>query len=335
MRLYPNVKLNLGLRVLGVRPDGYHELETLFVPCDAFYDRMEIVPSEVFSLKIVGPSYGNWPVEKDLVAKAWMLFRDEFGIDSVSVLLEKNSPVGAGLGGGSADAAFMIRALNDIFSLELDDATLAALAARLGSDCPFFIYNRPMFASGRGEVLEPFPLDLSAYRIEVKVPAGVSVSTAEAYAGLDAEAGRQSVSAPAAVQSPLSACRQSVSAPAAVQSPLSASGCTQGRQSVSAPATSIAPLSASGSTQGGQRSQTTSALPQSPAMPQPAPMSLREALTLPIAQWRDCVFNDFERSVFPAHPEIAALKEDFYARGAIYAAMSGSGSAVFGIFPAI
>ncbi|MBR1632972.1 MAG: 4-(cytidine 5'-diphospho)-2-C-methyl-D-erythritol kinase [Bacteroidales bacterium] len=273
MRLYPNVKLNLGLRVLGLRPDGYHELETLFVPCDAFHDRMEIVPSEVFSLKILGPSYGNWPVEKDLVAKAWILFRDEFGIDPVSVLLEKNSPVGAGLGGGSADAAFMIRALNDIFSLELDDATLAALAARLGSDCPFFIYNRPMFASGRGEVLEPFPLDLSAYRIEVKVPAGVSVSTAEAYAGLDAEAGRQSVSAPAAAQSS--------------------------------------------------------------AMPQPAPMPLREALTLPIAQWRDCVFNDFERSVFPAHPEIAALKEDFYARGAIYAAMSGSGSAVFGIFPAI
>ena len=286
------MKLNLGLRVLGVRPDGYHELETRFVPCDAFHDRMEIVPSEIFSLKIVGPSYGNWPVEKDLVAKAWMLFRDEVGIDPVSVLLEKNSPVGAGLGGGSADAAFMIRALNDIFSLELDDATLAALAARLGSDCPFFIYNRPMLASGRGEVLEPFPLDLSAYRIEVKVPAGVSVSTAEAYAGLDAAAGRQSVSAPAT-------------------------------------------LSASGSTQGGQRSQTTSALPQSPAMPQPAPMSLREALTLPIAQWRDCVFNDFERSVFPAHPEIAALKEDFYARGAIYAAMSGSGSAVFGIFPAI
>lgn len=291
MRLYPNVKLNLGLRVFGVRPDGYHELETLFVPCDAFHDRMEIVPSEVFSLKIVGPSYGNWPVEKDLVAKAWMLFRDEFGIDPVSVLLEKNSPVGAGLGGGSADAAFMIRALNDIFSLELDDATLAAFAARLGSDCPFFIYNRPMFASGRGEVLEPFPLDLSAYRIEVKVPAGVSVSTAEAYAGLDAAAGKPSVPVPAT---------------------LSASGSTQGRQSVSAPAAS-----------------------QSPAMPQPAPMPLREALTLPIAQWRDCVFNDFERSVFPAHPEIAALKEDFYARGAIYAAMSGSGSAVFGIFPAI
>lgn len=273
MRLYPNVKLNLGLRVLGVRPDGYHELETLFVPCDAFHDRMEIVPSEVFSLKILGPSYGNWPVEKDLVAKAWMLFRDEFGIDPVSVLLEKNSPVGAGLGGGSADAAFMIRALNDIFSLELDDATLAAFAARLGSDCPFFIYNRPMLASGRGEVLEPFPLDLSAYRIEVKVPEGVAVSSAEAYAGLDA------------------------AQPACVGS-------------------DVAKMDGAG-----------------PARVQPLP--LRKALALPVAQWRDAVVNDFERSVFPAHPEIAALKEDFYARGAIYAAMSGSGSAVFGIFPAV
>lgn len=257
MTVYPNVKLNLGLRVLGRRPDGYHELETLFVPCDAFHDRLEISPSESFSLKIVGSSYGNWPVEKDLVARAWMLFRDEFGIDPVSVLLEKNSPVGAGLGGGSADAAFMIRALNDIFSLELDDAALAAIAARLGSDCPFFIYNSPMFATGRGEILEPFALDLSGYRIEVAIPEGVAVSTAEAYAGLDA---------------------------------------TQ---------PSCAPC-----------------------------LPLREALALPVAQWRDAVVNDFERSVFPAHPEIAALKAQMYARGAVYAAMSGSGSAVFGLFPA-
>ena len=272
MTVYPNVKLNLGLRVLGRRPDGYHELETLFVPCDAFHDRLEISPSESFSLKIVGSSYGNWPAEKDLVAKAWMLLRDEFGIDPVSVLLEKNSPVGAGLGGGSADAAFMIRALNDIFSLELDDAALAALAARLGSDCPFFIYNSPMFATGRGEILEPFALDLSGYRIEVAIPEGVAVSTAEAYAGLDAA---------------LPSCAGS----------------------------DVAKLAGAG-----------------PARVQPLP--LRKALALPVAQWRDAVVNDFERSVFPTHPEIAALKAQMYTRGAVYAAMSGSGSAVFGLFPA-
>lgn len=288
MTVYPNVKLNLGLRVLGRRPDGYHELETLFVPCDAFHDRLEISPSESFSLKIVGSSYGNWPAEKDLVAKAWMLLRDEFGIAPVSVLLEKNSPVGAGLGGGSADAAFMIRALNDIFSLEQDDAALAALAARLGSDCPFFIYNSPMFATGRGEVLEPFALDLSGYRIEVAIPEGVAVSTAEAYAGLDAA---QPASAPCHPRHRERGDRIAV-------------GSSEARRSAG------------------------------PAPSGAQPLPLREALTLPVTQWRDAVVNDFERSVFPPHPEIAALKAQMYTRGAVYAAMSGSGSAVFGLFPA-
>ncbi|MBP5566671.1 MAG: 4-(cytidine 5'-diphospho)-2-C-methyl-D-erythritol kinase [Bacteroidales bacterium] len=254
MTVYPNVKLNLGLRVLGKRPDGYHDLETLFIPYDGFRDELEIVPAPEFSIEIGGPCYRGWDPAEDLTARAWRLLRDECGIAPVRISLTKNSPVGAGLGGGSADGAFALRALNDIFSLGLDDAALAGFASRLGSDCPFFIYNRPMLATGRGEILEPFELDLSAFRIEVAIPEGVAVSTKEAYAGV---------------------------------------------------------------------------------IPSEAKESISTILARPVETWPGCLVNDFERSVFPGHPEIAALKEDFYRRGALYAAMSGSGSAVFALFPAI
>ena len=259
MTVYPNVKLNLGLRVLGKRPDGYHDLESLFIPCDAFRDELCIEPAEEFGIEIGGPCYRGWDPSEDLTARAWRLLRDEFGIGPVRISLTKNSPVGAGLGGGSADGAFALRALSDLFGLGLSDAALAGSAARLGSDCPFFIYNRPMFASGRGEVLEAFDIDLSGYRLEVAVPEGVAVSTREAYAGLD-----------------------------------------EGTPS-----------------------------------PASAEESLRTTLARPVETWPGRLVNDFERSVFPSHPEIPALKEDFYRRGAAYAAMSGSGSAVFALFPAI
>ena len=260
MTVYPNVKLNLGLRVLGKRPDGYHELESLFIPWDGFRDELCVEPAAEFGIEIGGPCYRGWDPSEDLTARAWRLVRDEFGIGPVRIRLTKNSPVGAGLGGGSADGAFALRALSELFGLGLSDDALAALAARLGSDCPFFIYNRPMFVSGRGDVLEAFDIDLSGYRIEVAVPEGVAVSTKEAYAGLD-----------------------------------------KGNKDV---------------------------------IPSEAKESLREVLRLPVPDWRGRLVNDFERSVFPAHPEIAALKERFYAEGASYAAMSGSGSAVFALFPA-
>lgn len=262
MTVYPNVKLNLGLRVLGKRPDGFHELETLFIPCDAFRDELEIVPSEEFGISVGGPAYRGWDPAGDLTARAWEMLHAGYDIPPVKIRLVKNSPVGAGLGGGSADGAFALRALDEMFALGLSSEVLARLAARLGSDCPFFIYNRPMFATGRGEVLEPFDIDLSGFRIEVAVPEGVAVSTREAYAGLDAE--------------------------------LPAQGGT--------------PLG--GST-----------------------FPLREALGRPVSEWRKLLTNDFERSVFPLHPEIAGLKNDFYAKGATYAAMTGSGSAVFALFP--
>lgn len=255
MTVYPNVKLNLGLRVLGKRPDGYHELESLFIPWDGFRDKLCVEPAAEFGIEIGGPCYRGWDPSEDLTARAWRLMRDEFGVGPVRIRLTKNSPVGAGLGGGSADGAFALRALSDLFGLGLSDDALAALAARLGSDCPFFIYNRPMFVSGRGDVLEAFDVDLAGYRIEVAVPEGVAVSTKEAYAGID------------------------------------------------------------GMPLGGNTS------------------TLRKVLRSPVTSWRGRLVNDFERSVFPAHPEIAALKERFYAEGAIYAAMSGSGSAVFALFP--
>ena len=261
MILRPNVKLNLGLRVLGRRPDGFHELETLFIPCFEYCDELTIEPSRELGIEIDGPCYRGWDPSGDLTARAWTLLRDEFGIGPVHIHLTKNSPVGAGLGGGSADGAFALRMLNDIFGLGLTDAALAEFAARLGSDCPFFIYNRPMFATGRGEILEPFDIDLTPYRIEVAVPEGVAVSTKEAYTGLDAQEGGM-------------------------------------------------PLEGSTTRQ-------------------------KDVLRLPVSQWRERLVNDFERSVFPIHPEIEALKQQFYKRGAVYASMSGSGSAVFALFPAI
>ena len=160
MTVYPNVKLNIGLRVLGKRPDGYHELQTAFVPCYAYSDCLEIVPAASFGVEIFGPEYSGWDSSEDLTARAWRLLRADFGIPPVRISLEKRSPVGAGLGGGSADGAFALAALNEMFSLGLPKERLAEYAALLGSDCPFFIYNFPMFGSGRGEVLEPLRLPL-------------------------------------------------------------------------------------------------------------------------------------------------------------------------------
>lgn len=253
MTVSPIVKLNIGLRVLGRREDGFHELETVFYPFDGFHDTLEIVRSDKFEVQIDGPCYTGWDPDRDLTAKAWNLLHDAYGIGPVRIRLEKTSPVGAGLGGGSADGAQALRMLSELFSLGLSDGKLAEFAASLGSDCPFFIYSRPMLAKGRGEILSDFPLDLGAYEIRVELPSGVAVSTREAYAGIDSR-----------------------------------------------------PLP-------------------------PAPLPSQAAL-LPVEEWKDALVNDFETSVFPLHPQIAALKEKFYRQGALYASMSGSGSAVFGIF---
>ena len=271
MILYPNIKLNLGLHVLRRRADGYHDLETLFVPCDAYHDRLEIVPCEG-PARFVGSENVTW--SDDLSMRAYRLLAEEFGLPPVEIRLDKRTPVGAGLGGGSADAAFTLRALRDLFALRLTDADLAARAARLGSDCAFFIYNRPMLGTGRGEVLEPFEIDLSAWRIEVVVPDGISVSTAEAYRGI-VPRDRRAVIPSVAKESP-----------------------------------SVMP-----------------------GFDRASPSDLKSILRRPVEEWKTLLVNDFEPTVFAAHPGLADLKRDLYDRGAVYAAMSGSGSALFGLFP--
>lgn len=254
---YPNVKINLGLHIMRKRPDGYHDLETLFVPFFGITDILEIELSRTGedSISIQG---GSWDPMTDLCWKALQMLKADFELPAFEIRLTKRAPVGAGLGSGSSDAVFTLRMISELAGLGLDDAALVSYAARLGSDCAFFVYNRPMFGEGRGEILSPFDMDLSAYELKVEVPAGVAVSTREAYAGVTP--------------------RESAGASAA------------------------------------------------------AAADLREILARPVEQWKDTLENDFERSVFAAHPEIAALKQDFYVRGAVYAAMSGSGSSVFALF---
>ena len=275
MILHPGVKINLGLNILRKRPDGYHDLETLFVPVSSLHDTLEVVTGEGYGttadhireaydpsqreqaisadgklmITVARQEGVHWNPLHDLCAKAYFLLAEDFKLPPLKIFLEKNSPVGAGLGGGSADAAFTLRAIDGLCGLGLSDAALAAYAAKLGADCPFFIYNRPMFASGRGEILEEFSLPIP-FRVELVIPEGISVSTKEAYRGV------------------------------------------------------------------------------TPAMP---PIPLREVLQSP-STWKENLRNDFEPSVFALHPELAALKADLYARGAFYAAMSGSGSALFGLF---
>ncbi len=254
MKSSPNCKINLGLHVVGKRPDGYHDLQTLFLPVHSFCDELVIEPTTNphTTMHQDGFVLDNAP-DDNLCIRAYRLLHDEFGIPPVTIRLTKHIPFGAGLGGGSSDAAFTLKMLNEMFSLDLSVGGLEQRAARLGADCAFFIQNRPAYATGIGDQLEPIDLDLTPYRIVVEIPPAEHVSTREAYAGLHLR--------------------------------------------------------------GGDRPD------------------LRQAVCCPIEDWRALIVNDFESSVFPAHPAIAALKEDLYHRGALYASMTGSGAAVFGIFP--
>ena len=304
---YPPIKINLGLNVLRKREDGFHDLETLFLESGRFHDTLEIVTGDDYSrtMASLAARYGDrggisdgdipalaqgisengklmitvaraegvdWDVRKDLCAKAYALLDNDFNMPPAKIYLEKNSPVGAGLGGGSADAAYTLTMLNDICALGLSTEQLAGYAARLGSDCAFFIFGRPMFGEGRGEVLTPFELAVGIidaggpacpctrehpekgrpqYELQIVIPEGISVSTAEAYRGI------------------------------------------------------------------------------TPAIPE---MRLKDVLARPVSEWKDLLVNDFEATVFKAHPELAAIKQSLYDSGAVYASMSGSGSALFALY---
>ncbi len=251
MILFPNCKINLGLDILRRREDGYHDLETAMIPVCGLCDVLEILPRSGSGVDFTASGLTlDCRPEKNLCLRAWQLMADRYGIGGIRMHLHKVIPFGAGLGGGSADAAFALVGLDRMFGLELDTVTLEALAAELGSDTAFFVRNEPQMARGRGEMLEPLALPLAGIGIViVKLP--VSVSTAQAYAGVT---------------------------------------------------------------------------PRQPKKP------LAERLAVGMESWRATVTNAFEPSVFATHPELAALKERLYALGADYAAMSGSGSALFGLF---
>ncbi len=181
MITFPNAKINLGLQITEKLPNGYHAINTCFYPIPVC-DVLEFVESKKtnFSssgIDIPGDSKSN------LVLKAYQLLKKDFNLPNIDTHLLKHIPIGAGLGGGSADAAFMLKALNDHFQLFLDDSFLETYAEQLGSDCPFFISNQPAYATGTGTELEPFELDLTGLWM-VLVNPGIHVSTAEAYAGV-------------------------------------------------------------------------------------------------------------------------------------------------------
>ncbi|MDP1726795.1 MAG: 4-(cytidine 5'-diphospho)-2-C-methyl-D-erythritol kinase [Bacteroidota bacterium] len=256
MLVFSNCKINLGLHILNKRPDAYHNLETVFYPLN-LCDVLEVIKGNdtpYSKIKIIteGISIGE-KTEKNLIAKAYHLLDSVYGLEPVTFCLLKNIPLGAGLGGGSGNAAFTLKLLNQLFDLKISDEQLINYAGQLGSDCAFFIKNKPCFASGRGEILHEINLDLSMYSIVIVKPP-VHVSTKEAFCNLKSS--------------------------------------------------EIINLN----------------------------HPLRDIINLPIAHWKDHLFNDFESSVFSTYPILAEIKDTLYREGALYAAMSGSGSAIFGIF---
>ena len=216
-----------------------------------FRDVLEVVPAATTDLHLSGRTI-DAPRESNLAWKAYELLQQHShgSLTPLAIFLHKAIPAGAGLGGGSADAAFMLQLLNDYAQLGISKEVLAHLAAQLGSDCPFFIYNQPMLGKGRGEILQPVNLDLSAYSIQIVLP-GLHISTAQAFAGIT---------------------------------------------------------------------------------PQAAAIDWQALCNTPVAQWNNMLRNDFEPTVFKQAPRLQEIKANLYEAGALYAAMSGTGSAIFGIF---
>ncbi|KAA9333606.1 4-(cytidine 5'-diphospho)-2-C-methyl-D-erythritol kinase [Adhaeribacter soli] len=248
MIAFPNAKLNIGLNITERRPDGFHNLESVFYPvkwCDA----LEILPAEetVFTssgIPIPGSS------ESNLCLKAYGQLQADFDLPPVKMHLHKNIPIGAGVGGGSSDAAFALKMLDELFALNIGRERLEDYARQLGSDCAFFIHNKPVFAKEKGDVFEPVALDLGQYTCLVVYP-DLHITTAEAYGKIK---------------------------------------------------------------------------------PKPAEVSLREAIQNGITTWQKTITNDFETALFSTYLVLPQLKAQLYQSGALYASMTGSGSAVFGIF---
>ena len=260
MKLFPNCKINIGLRVVRKREDGYHDLQTIFYPVYGLHDELEVEAIDNFELGIKNFEFiqdglaVDCPAEDNLIIKCYLRMREKYPqIGNVRIRFRKNIPFGAGLGGGSSDAAHMAIALNEIFHLGLTREQLAHEVRGLGADCPFFIYNTPCYAEGIGDQLTPIPLDLSNLRL-VMIKPQCGVSTREAYSGI--------------------------------------------------------------------RLSDPSDMP-----------NLSD--TSDLAALLNHATNDFEHTVFALHPELADIKKRLLDAGAIYAAMSGSGSTIFGLFPTL
>ncbi len=181
MITFPNAKINIGLNITERRPDGYHNLETVFYPVK-IYDALEIIPADEMSFNASGLGIPG-RVEDNLCLKGYDLLKKDFNLPPINIHLHKHIPIGAGLGGGSADAAFFIKLLNKEFSLGLDSQQMCAYGSQLGADCAFFIDSQPVYAFGKGDEFEAIGLDLSAYHIALVMPPA-HVSTAEAYRGV-------------------------------------------------------------------------------------------------------------------------------------------------------
>ncbi len=249
---YPNCKINIGLKVCRRRPDGYHDLQTFFYPI-AIHDILEIIPAGKSGEKTVLTVSGslNTITGENICLRAFAALKTKFPeLPAVQMHLHKLIPTGAGLGGGSADGTFTLMMLNRLFHLRLTEPDLISLSSDLGSDCPFFVLNRPAVAAGRGEDMNPVVVDLSGYKFLIINP-GIEISTAEAFSWVK---------------------------------------------------------------------------------PDDALVDFQAAVSRPVEEWKDILVNDFEKPVFERYPEIQAIKERLYAKGAAYAALSGTGSTVFGLF---
>lgn len=181
MIVFPNAKINLGLNIVEKRSDGYHELETVMIPIP-LYDILEITKSEKFEYVHSGIEVGG-SLEDNLCVKAYHLIKENYSISPVRIHLRKQIPMGAGLGGGSADATFVLKTLNDLFELNISTEKLQEFAGKLGSDCPFFVLNTPQIATGRGEILSEINLDLSGLFLKLAFPS-IHISTKTAFSGV-------------------------------------------------------------------------------------------------------------------------------------------------------
>ncbi|HTE08765.1 MAG TPA: 4-(cytidine 5'-diphospho)-2-C-methyl-D-erythritol kinase [Flavitalea sp.] len=255
---FPNSKINLGLRIIAKRNDGFHDIESLFYPLPLADAAEIIIPTDppagestLFECIQSGLPIPGDP-QDNLCIRAWQrLFIDYPRMPPMKMYLVKAIPVGAGLGGGSSDAIATLQLLNDLLRLNIDDKQMAAYALELGSDCPFFLNNQPALASGRGEILEPFRPVLAGIYL-VLVNPDIHISTSWAFSKIQ------------------------------------------------------------------------------PSVPS---VQLRDIVNAPLDQWKDQLINDFEAPVFEKFPLLKEIKEQFYESGAVYAAMSGTGSAIYGIYP--